>query len=136
MAVSYESDNIYSIYNEFVELENEIDTVGRNIKTLAYVAVSANAEYENAKNQTLLLLYAEECGDEERGIKPFKRTEVQREAIYRTQHRELREQRGFADADLKSEQDLLRALLAKLSGMQSRKTILMAETSFKATGGI
>lgn len=119
----YDDDTPRSLYNEFCQLEDEIESVGRNIKTLATIAETSIADYETAKNKTLLELHAEESSPEWKG----KRTEALREAIYRERHHDLRVQRAIAIADLKSERDLLSALQSKLTGLQSRKGILMTE---------
>ena len=119
----YQDDTPAILYDQFVVLENEIEKTGRNIKSLAQAEVNAISDYELAKNQTLLQMYLDESKADFVG----KRTEMQRTAIYREKHQDLRMVRGLAQADLKSERDLLSALQSKLDGMQSRKGILMTE---------
>lgn len=127
MGTSYESDDIHTIYAEFVELEKEINITGLSIKKLALDAAVTSADYENAKNQTLVLMFAEETGDASKGIKPFKRTEKQREALYRVEHADLRLLRGIAGSAHKSEQDYLEALIARLDGLRSRKGLIVID---------
>jgi len=127
----YLDDTPSKLYDEFVALEQEIERVGRNIKTLAQKEANAIADYENAKNTTLLQLYVDEAKPDFVG----KRTEAQRTAIYREKHHDLRLSKGLAIADAKSERDLLSALQSKLSGMQSRRSILMMERDRSYSGG-
>lgn len=127
----YENDTPADIYRQLEELENEIEKVGRNIKTLAIKEANAIADYENAKNTTLLQLYVDESKPDFVG----KRTEAHRTAIYREKHQDLRLLKGLAIADVKSERDLLSALDSKMSGLQSRKGIIMMERDRSYSGG-
>lgn len=126
----YQDDTPAKLYDEFVAIEDEIERVGRNIKTLAQNEANAIADYELAKNQTLLQLFLDESKPDFVG----KRTEMQRTAIYRERHQALRLAKGLAMADAKSERDLLSALQSKLSGMQSRRSILMMERDREYAG--
>ena len=122
--MSYAEDTPPRLYDEFVRVEDEIERVGRNIKTLATKEATSIANYEQAKNNTILALLKEEALDSYDGPK---RTDKIREAIYRTRHSDLRLQMFLAKADLSSEKSLLNALQAKLDGLQSRKGIMVGE---------
>ncbi len=126
----YQDDTPADIYRQLEELENEIEKVGRNIKVLARNEAEAIADYELAKNMTIIDLIKEEASPEFTG----KRTDKQREALYRSRHHGLRLAKGLAMADVKSERDLLSALDAKMSGLQSRKGIIMMERDRSFTG--
>ncbi len=128
MSRSTQDDDLTVLYNEFVEIENEIEKSGRGIKHLALDEATAISEYEELKNKELIGMYAEEV---DKGIK---RTEKQREALYRIKYADHRRAKLLASANLKSERDLLAALQAKLSSMQSRRLMLMFDPSH--TNGI
>lgn len=136
MGINYQTDTPQSVYSEFVALENEIERIGRNMKTLADKAETASANYELAKNQDLIAMFAEEAGDPANDVKPFKRTEAQRESLYRTKNNNLRLLRGLSAADLKSERDLLNALSTKMDGLQSRKGLILIERDRQTGNGI
>mgnify|MGYP001558755047 CR=1 FL=1 len=73
-------------------------------------SAQANADYENAKNHTLIGLYSEES--DSKGT--IKRTESIRQAIYRELHKDLRLARDLA----KNEMEATRTYLNLLGMMQ------------------
>lgn len=121
---SYMEDTPGSLYDDLITLEDEIERVGRNVKILSHEASTAAANYELLKNTYLLIMYEDESNPE---TETKKRTEAQREAMYRNRYYKERLARDLAKGDLSSERDLLGALKDKMSGMQSRKGIMMGE---------
>ena len=119
--MDYSDSTPSTLYREFLTLENAIGECGRNIKRLATAQANAVADYEEKKNIELISMFDEEASDK------FKRTVDQRHAAYRTKYEKQRRVRGLADAELSSERDLLKALTAQLSGLQSRKGLVVLD---------
>lgn len=125
----YKEDTPQILYDQMVKIENEIESVGRNIKVLAEAEANAVADYEQKKNNYLIVLYTNESQ------KGGKRTEKQREALYRSIYANERLAMFLAKSNLQSERDLLGALKAKLQGIQSRKGIMMSEMDISGRRG-
>ncbi len=91
----------------------QIDTVGIELARSARTLTDRQSDYEEAKNSTLLALYAEETKD------GFKRTEAHRTAIYRQTHSDLRRAFYTAKADHEGNVALLKGVMAKVNALQS-----------------
>jgi hypothetical protein len=122
--MSYAEDTPPKLYDEFVIIENEIEKVGRNIKPLAIAEANAISAYEKAKCDEVILMLGEEANPDYDGPK---RTDKTREALYRSRHSGLRLAMYLAKAEFAAEKQLLSALESKLTGMQSRKGLMVGE---------
>lgn len=120
----YDGVSPETLFNEIRQLSNEIEACGKGLRELGIQAATAAADYEQAKNQTLIALFEDEA---ERNIK---RTEAQRASIYRNAHKDLRLEKMLTANALKSEGELLKALMSKLSGLQTQRSIMQAEMEF------
>lgn len=81
------------------------------------------ADYEEKKNSYLIELYEEEIQF------GFKRTEAQRQALYRDRFREERRRMLLSREELQSSRDLLKGLQAKLNALQTLARL--SELEFK-----
>lgn len=106
------------LYNELKEIEGKVDQAGQNVHFSGQNAATKKAEYEDLKNKMLIQMFADEAKDGK------KRTEAQRQAIYRTTYSQQRLEWQLAENEWKASSDYLKGLLAMLTAVQSRIRIL------------
>lgn len=99
----------------------QLDSLGAELKQEARSATEKAADYEERKNGFLTQLFDEEAQ------KGFKRTESQRQALYRAAYREERREAMIAKEQLQSSRDLYRGLQAKVNAIQTLARIVEAE---------
>lgn len=99
----------------------QLEQAGAELKREAREATDRQADYEERKNEFLVALFTEES---EGG---FKRTESQRQALYRSAYRLERREAMAAKAGLDASRDLYRGLLAKVNAIQTLARIAEAE---------
>lgn len=121
----YAEDSLESVYNELRELEILLADSAQTIKFISVRAATARADYEFVKNNKLIDLFAEEA---EKGTK---RTEKQRESLYRVEFSTERLAANLAENDLKAERDLMDSIKTQINSVQTRARIL--ETDVKLT---
>jgi hypothetical protein len=112
----YETDKIANLYNDLENLQGAIRDSSLEVKTLGQQKTEAACDYEEAKNKSLILMKAEE--DESEG--KLKRTESIREAIYRTEHQDLRRKWLFLVNKFDTEKIYLDTLQSQVMGLQTR----------------
>lgn len=100
---------IKSKQDELEAIRQRLAEESHRIFGLFAESAKANAVYEEAKNQSLIFMF-----DEEKS-KGFKRTEAQRQSIYREEHKEKRLMRDLA----KNEVDATKSYISILGMMQS-----------------
>lgn len=110
------------IYNELKEIEAKVEQAGQNVHFSGQNAAQKKAEYEDLKNKMLIQMFA----DENTGKSP-KRTEAQRQSLYRTTYAEQRLAWQLAENEWKASSDYLKGLLAMLTAIQTRMKILEAD---------
>ena len=108
-------DTIPKLYDELEVLQGAIAQSALDYKTLANEYANAVCDYEDAKGRTLIALKAEE--DATSGLK---RTESVREAMYRTEHADLRRKRTELGEAVRAEKVFLDALANQLTATQTR----------------
>ena len=121
-------DSPEAIYDELKTLEAAIEGSGKNIKSLATDAANKRAVYEDKKNNALIEMFAEESKQN------FKRTEKQRESIYRTMFSTDRLMWQLADNELAAERDYLKAVLGNLTSVQTRLKIVQIDLDISRSG--
>ncbi len=114
-------DSLEQIYDELKQLEVAIEGTGENIRRLAIDAANKRADYENLKNKALIEMFAEESKG------GFKRTEKQRESIYRMMYSTQRLQWQLADNELAAERDVLKGLLGNQVSTEVRRGIVESD---------
>jgi hypothetical protein len=105
------------------EVRIRLATEANSIKQLFANSARANADYESAKNQTLIELYAEESEPGFIG----KRTEKIREAIYRQLHKDLRFNRDLMRNEVESTKSYIQLLGLMQSNLQSQIKLEVGE---------
>lgn len=100
---------------------DELESAGAELRKEAREASDRAADYEERKNAFLTELFAEEA---EKG---FKRTESQRQALYRAAYKAERREAMTAKGQLDASRDLYRGLLAKVNAIQTLARIAEAE---------
>lgn len=111
----FDTDTLPKLYDELEVLQGAIAQSATDYKTLANEYANAVCDYEDAKGRTLIALKAEE--DATTGLK---RTESVREAIYRTEHADLRRKRTELGEAVRAEKVFLDALANQLTATQTR----------------
>jgi hypothetical protein len=119
-------DELREIQRQLTEAITELEAFAEILRTDARLATSRAADYEEAKNQYLIALYSEEV---EQG---FKRTEAQRQALYRDRFKDLRRASMLAKEELQSSRDLFKGLQAKINAIQT--IARMSEAEMKLLG--
>lgn len=114
-------DSLPEIYDELRALEILIERSGNHIRSLAVQAANKRAEYEELKNKALIEMFAEEAKG------GFKRTEKQREAIYRLSYSTQRLMWQLADNELSAERDYLKALLGNQISTEVRRGLVESD---------
>lgn len=114
-------DQLKTTQNELRTAIDELDALSEQIRHEARAAATTSASYEEKKNRYLITLFAEEA---EGG---FKRTETQRQALYRTAFREERLEAMLAKEELQSSRDLFKGLQAKINALQTIARLSEAE---------
>lgn len=114
-------DELTEIKRMLNEAVAQLDATGAELKAEAREATDRQADYEERKNEFLIALFAEEA---EKG---FKRTESQRQALYRSAYRAERRQAMLAKEQLAASRDLYRGLQAKVNAIQTLARIAEAE---------
>lgn len=105
--------------DELEAIRRELKLISGTLKTLARQAAQADADYENAKNQSIIRMNVEETSEEWITAKK-KRTDQIREAIYRTENADLRLARGLAKADVDSTKSYIHSLELMQSNLQTQ----------------
>lgn len=118
-------DTPETIYTELKELEAKIDQAGQNVHFSGQQAAQKKAKYEELKNKMLIQMFAEESGN-----KDLKRTEKQREAIYRATYAQERLEWQLAENEWKASNDYLKALLGNQVSIEVRYKILDSDMRF------
>lgn len=119
-------DTPETIYEELKTLEAMIETAGQNVHFSGTNAATKRAAYEQLKNNMLIEMYAEEAKGS------FKRTEAQRQAIYRTTYATQRLEWQLAENEWKASNDYLKALLGNQISVEVRLKIL--ESDWRISG--
>lgn len=117
-------DTPETIYTELKELEAMIETAGQNVHFSGTNAATKRAAYEQLKNNMLIEMYAEEAKG------GFKRTEAQRQAIYRTSYSQQRLEWQLAENEWKASNDYLKALLGNQVSIEVRYKIIVSDMGF------
>jgi hypothetical protein len=117
-------DTSETIYNELKELEAKIEQAGQNVHFSGVQAATKRSVYEDLKNKMLIQMFAEEAGDGK------KRTEAQRQAIYRAAYATERLEWQLAENEWKASNDYLKALLGNQVSIEVRYKIIMSDMAF------
>ncbi len=118
----FESDDIGSVYNELVAVETAIEQSGQEIKRLANDWATKQSHYENLKNKFLIQMFDEENAE---GSKIKKRTEAQRQSLYRVQYATERLEVHLAKNAWEAEKKYHDGLQTVASSIMARKNVLM-----------
>ena len=121
----YAEDSPASVYKELKSGERAIRSAADSYITLVEDEVRAHDKYEGAKNQTLKELF-----DEEAGATVKKRTELQRQAIYRLKHRQDRLEWQLAKRDCEAHREYLEALLGIQTSIEARAKLISIDERF------
>jgi hypothetical protein len=113
-----------TIYDELKELEIKIEQAGQNVHFSGAAAANKKSIYEELKNKMLIEMFAEEAKDGK------KRTEAQRQAIYRSTYATQRLEWLLAENEWKASNDYLRALLGNQISTEVRLKIIESDMRF------
>lgn len=114
-------DELTEIKRMLGEAVSQLDALGAELRREAREATDRQADYEERKNGFLIELFNEESQ------KGFKRTESQRQALYRSAYRAERREAMVAKEQLNASRDLYRGLQAKVNAIQTLARIAEAE---------
>ena len=114
-------DELTEIKRMLTEAVAQLDALGAELKAEAKAATDRQADYEERKNGFLIELFSEEAD------KGFKRTESQRQALYRSAYRHERREAMVAKEQLAASRDLYRGLQSKVNAIQTLARIAEAE---------
>jgi hypothetical protein len=112
----FDTDTIAGLYDNLANLQDNGAVAVAEYRELAMLAINAQCDYEEAKNKTILELKLEEDASEGK----IKRTESVREAIYRTEHADLRRAWLLTAESLKTQKIFLDAMKEQISALQTR----------------
>jgi hypothetical protein len=120
----FAQENAETIYNELKELELKIEQAGQNVHFSGVEAANKRSAYEELKNKALIEMYADEAKTGK------KRTEAQRQAIYRSTYAQQRLEWLLAENEWKASNDYLKALLGNQISTEVRLKILESDMRF------
>lgn len=121
----YAEDNPAVVYKELKDGERAILSAANGYFDLVEDEVRKHDTYEAAKNATLKELF-----DEENGATVKKRTELQRQAIYRLKHRQLRLAWQLAKRDTEAHKEYLETLLGIQTSIEARAKLISLDARF------
>jgi len=114
--MKFDTDTIAGLYDKLANLQDSNAAAAGEYRELSLMAITAQCDYEEAKNKTILELKLEEDASEGK----IKRTESVREAIYRTEHADLRRAWLLTAESLKTQKIFLDAMKEQISALQTR----------------
>lgn len=120
----YADDSPASVYKELKQGERAIRNAANSLLEFVNDEVYKHDAYEAAKNHTLSGLFKEEA----EGAK--KRTELQRQAIYRLKHQQLRLEWQLAKRDTEAHKEYLEALLGIQTSIEARAKLISIDERF------
>ena len=115
---------IKSKQEELEQIRQRLAEEANRIFSVFAESAKANAVYEEAKNQSLILMFAEEKEQN------FKRTEAQRQSIYREEHKEKRLTRDLAKNEADATKQYINILGLMQMNLQSQLRLEVEENKY------
>lgn len=114
-------EELLKIKAEIARATAEIPKLAAQIRAESVAAANAQADYDERKHQFLIDLFDEEAEQK------FKRTEAQRQSLYRNAFKRERRAAMLAKAELDSSRDLFRGLQSTIMALQTQARLVEAQ---------
>ena len=110
--------------DELEAIRQKLAEEANRIFSIFAESAKTNALYEEAKNQSLIFMFAEEKEGN------FKRTEAQRQSIYREEHKTLRLARDIAKQEVDATKSYINILGLMQMNLQSQLRLETEENKY------
>lgn len=121
--IPFADDTLHSLYQQAKSIEDEILRESKECRDKGIAAIEAKNHYDGLKHTRLVTLFSQES----QSNGSIKRTEKQREAMYRTEYSTERTAWVLKEREWEVSKDYLKNLQAVLSSLQTRSRLLKGE---------